>query len=413
MSFRSSDCRIVIVVDDSILLPALLALREHLIGTERVEPDRIIMALASPLLAGGVPADSTPAIDSMEINFGISPRTLESVLLDQATMNVPLEIIWSDTYIAHESLQELRDLIGRTSQRRGQITLSLAPDGSANRASALSEEELMGLLQAEGGLIREGSFYSYGFISSDAADRRPSFHHKLVGWFLVACYFRGSELWSKPPYPEVASQIDARVGDAQAVIWAPLRAICNDADYHDGNYHFGVSDPASNTFRIYRRLLDLLIGTKPELAGAPVILIGDMRTEKILRGRGPEAARSLIGENSFYFLQPFDVRFDFLLADFARRFANTHNYVICGDSTTAIPLSGCSYRASFLMGYPMDTYIAAGASEGQCLYVQNRIRNWIQDAMTVLFTTEEVGSSSIRFDKLEEVVYLLDVQRKT
>jgi hypothetical protein len=210
----------------------------------------------------------------------------------------------------------------------------------------------------------------------------------------------------------MASLVDAHVGNADAVIWAPLRALCNDEDYHDGNYHFGNSDPASNTFRIYRRLLDLLISARPELAGAPVILIGDMRTEKILRGRGPEVARALIGENSFYFLQPFDVRFDFLLADFARRFPDAHNYVICGDSTTAIPLCGCSYRASFLMGYPIKAYIEAGASEEQCLYVRNRIDNWIRDAMTVLFATVKVTSASVRFEALEEVAYLLDVQRQ-
>lgn len=406
----SSDRLIVVIVDDFILLPPLLALREHLIGTESVDPGKIIMALAHPLLAGGVPWSSPPAIESMVMTFGISPRPLEAVLLDPATMNTPLEIIWSDTCIAHESFQELRNLIGRTSQLRGQITLSLAPDGSANRPSALSEANLMGLLQAEGGQINKGSFYSYGFIPSDTADRRPSFHHKLVGWFLVGCWFLGSELWAKPPYPDVACQIDAFVGDAKKAIWAPLRAICNDADYHEGNYHFGESDPATTTFRIYRRLVDLLIGARPELAGAPVILIGDMRTEKILRGRGPEAARSLIGENSFYFLQPSEVRFDFLIADFARRHPEAHNHVICGDSTTAIPLCGCPYRASFLMGYPMKAYIEAGASEEQCLYVRNRIDNWIRDAMTVLFATDKVKSASIRFEKLEEAAFLLDVQ---
>jgi hypothetical protein len=129
-----------------------------------------------------------------------------------------------------------------------------------------------------------------------------------------------------------------------------------------------------------------------------------------LGGFGPQVAKSLIGDNSFYFLQPFGVRFDFLLADFARRFPDAHNYVICGDSTTAIPLCGCSYQASFLMGYPMNAYVEAGATEEQCMYVRNRINSWIRDAMTVLFTTQKVKSSSISFERLEDAAYLLDVQ---
>lgn len=87
---------------------------------------------------------------SMEMNFGISARPLESVLLDSETLSTTLEIIWADTRIAHESYQKLRVLIGRTSQARGEIPLTLSTDDSANRASALSEQELLGRLRAEG-----------------------------------------------------------------------------------------------------------------------------------------------------------------------------------------------------------------------------------------------------------------------
>jgi hypothetical protein len=331
-------------------------------------------------------------------------------------MNTPLEIIWNETYIAHESLQELRKLIrliGRTNQLPSQLTISLTADGSANSISPLSEENLMSLIREQEGQIGKGSFYSFGFIPNDTADRRPSFQHKFVEWFLVQCWFRGSELWDKPPYPGISSQINSFVGEAKEVIWMPLRAICNDEYYHDGKYQFGETDPFASVIRVYKHLLDLLIGTKPELANAPVFLIGDMRTEKILRGHSSETVHSLIGENCFYFQQPLDVRFDFLIADFARQFPHTHNYVISGDSSAPIPLIGCTYQASFLMGYPMNTYIEVGAAVDQCLYVQNRIVTYTRAAMAVLFSTSKVQASSIRFDKLDEGVYLLDVQMQT
>lgn len=72
-----------------------------------------------------------------------------------------------------------------------------------------------------------------------------------------------------------------------------------------------------------------------------------MFTEKILRGRGLEVARSLNSKNAFYFPLPFGVSFDFLIANFVRRYPNAQNDIVCGDSTKAIPLYGCSYRANF------------------------------------------------------------------
>lgn len=349
-------------------IPFFIALREHLI-TKGVSPTSIV-------IVAEFVGDGTALRDL----YNVSTVSIDIILASIPKSYDEVEIISSDTHIIRpEYSQFVQSVDSFSAASNCQIIVSFVPDGSANRPSNIPQEDLINIFKAGQSLLI-GYYYSFGYSSSVAIEKRSLFTHEHVSFIYLRCFLNGSRLATKSPYKELAHRIIDYCNNNHHVLWIPLRAICNDNAYHDGAYDFGGPNKFHSTCQIYRRLIEIFQIHAESLRGSPIVLVGDYRTNHSLGLPSQSDLKNAFGLDLLYIQQPQEVRFDFLLGSVSYYRDIINNYIITGDSTTAITVAhgGFSWK-EIIFGYEKESYVASGASDWQWQFVSNRSSQWRKD----------------------------------
>ena len=373
---RRSESTIVLYAHDTIILVFLIAVREYIIRSLQVDGTRV--HLLCPMETSGA---------NLRDLYNVSPEDLSSIVNDSIEQDMPIEFICSDSHVHLDSLAELRNCISFAAESGAKTILSLIPDGSSNRTSLLSDLDILDLFGDCSDIIVCGTFFSFGFLPETTPRQRPLFSHAVVCYFFLRDFALSSGISHKDPYNAIVAELAGKVNGFKHVIWVPLRAICNDKNYHDGMYEFGRDNPVGNTLLIYKALLKSLHRVFPETTDSLIVFVGDVRTKHVLADINIARFTAEFGQPCVFIEQPLECRFDFLFSAYYSTRIDAEIYLLTGDSTTAVPLFQSDYKIRAIFGYPTTSLSAAGANAEQLAYIRDRVLQWYRDSVTVAAST--------------------------
>lgn len=386
----------VIIPHDHTCIPYMLSIREYMIGNEGIEFNNII--LTSEILGEK---------DLLNNLYDFSYRTFDDAIAISLNTGQGINVICSDNHLLGGELHALRENIIKALQLGVNITLSLTVDGSSNRNSVHNESDLLSFNGVLKNKINAGNYFNMGFAHANTLSKRASFKHIVVKWSLIGSYVIGSGLKSKGPYTEITDYICTNAKNKSNVVWIPLRAICADEKYCDGIYNFGRNEPGVNILNVYKNVFNALKNKYSKLTNATIIVLADYRVESLFDGSAESLIRSTFGSNAIYIKQSKEIRFDFILSMFANQSIKSHNYIICGDSTTSIPISSQEISASFVLGYRCRDLLELGAEEWQIKSICNRIHEWVIDTIKESSGSLKNGFCGISAVRIEDFLYLI------